>query len=295
MTHFILKSNKSDEIKMNPFWEQCYFNKWVAFLIIILVLLVTYFTIILLLLRVRGYMPTTIELLEELKGLPLEISTPDNSSAQNCRVPTKLCPSTRDKRKYEYFVLTNEMRVVVISDPEIKLSSVAMTIDTGSFNDPASNPGLAHLCEHMLFLGTAKYPDTDMYHKYIYSHGGKNNAFTLHEETTFYFTIQSPYLKQALDIFSQFFISPLVNEELLSREINAVHEEYHNFLHSDQRREDQLLKHVSNPQHPFHQFDTGNNDTLNKTDIREKILKVYAERYSSNTVSLVHRYGPYFF
>jgi secreted Zn-dependent insulinase-like peptidase len=29
----------------------------------------------------------------------------------------------------------------------------------GSFKDPLSAQGIAHYLEHMLFMGTAKYPD----------------------------------------------------------------------------------------------------------------------------------------
>lgn len=35
----------------------------------------------------------------------------------------------------------------------------------GSLSDPDQLPGLAHFCEHMLFLGTSKYPDEDEYSK----------------------------------------------------------------------------------------------------------------------------------
>ena len=38
---------------------------------------------------------------------------------------------------------------------------------TGSFKDPFEIPGLAHFCEHMLFMGTEKYPDEELYGKVI--------------------------------------------------------------------------------------------------------------------------------
>ena len=36
---------------------------------------------------------------------------------------------------------------------------------TGSYKDPVKLPGLAHFCEHMLFLGTEKYPEEEKYQK----------------------------------------------------------------------------------------------------------------------------------
>ena len=47
-----------------------------------------------------------------------------------------------------------------------------MYVASGSLNDPAGTDGLAHFCEHMLFLGTRKYPEENHYSKFIKMHGG---------------------------------------------------------------------------------------------------------------------------
>jgi nardilysin len=33
-----------------------------------------------------------------------------------------------------------------------------MSVNTGSKNDPIDLPGLAHFLEHMVFMGSSKYP-----------------------------------------------------------------------------------------------------------------------------------------
>ena len=38
-----------------------------------------------------------------------------------------------------------------------------MDVNVGQFSDPVDVPGLAHFCEHMLFLGTEKYPNENEY------------------------------------------------------------------------------------------------------------------------------------
>ena len=55
-----------------------------------------------------------------------------------------------------------------------------MDVKVGSWSDPEDTPGLAHFLEHMLFLGTEKYPAEDDYKKYLASHGGSSNAQTSH-------------------------------------------------------------------------------------------------------------------
>ena len=41
----------------------------------------------------------------------------------------------------------------------------------GHMCDPEELPGLAHFCEHMLFLGTEKYPVENDYKRFLSEHG----------------------------------------------------------------------------------------------------------------------------
>ena len=38
--------------------------------------------------------------------------------------------------------------------------------------------GLSHYLEHMLFMGSEKFPDENEYDSYLASHGGGSNAYT---------------------------------------------------------------------------------------------------------------------
>jgi len=38
-----------------------------------------------------------------------------------------------------------------------------MNVNTGTFNDPKETEGIAHFLEHMLFMGSKKYPGPDTY------------------------------------------------------------------------------------------------------------------------------------
>lgn len=69
----------------------------------------------------------------------------------------------------------------------------------GYMSDPDDLPGLAHFCEHMLFLGTEKYPNENDYTKFLSEHGGGSNASTTTERTTYYFDVTPEYFPGALD------------------------------------------------------------------------------------------------
>lgn len=66
-------------------------------------------------------------------------------------------------------------------------------------SEPKALPGLAHFCEHMLFLGTEKYPSENEYTKYISEFGGSYNATTGLDNTVFYFDVVPEHLPGALD------------------------------------------------------------------------------------------------
>ena len=71
----------------------------------------------------------------------------------------------------------------------------------GSLSDPLEISGLAHFCEHMLFLGTKKYPKENEYSQFLSEHAGSSNAFTSGEHTNYYFDISHEHLQGALDRF----------------------------------------------------------------------------------------------
>jgi hypothetical protein len=87
--------------------------------------------------------------------------------------------SPYDDRTYEYVQFDNGLQALLVSDPEAEIGAAALDVRVGSFYDPAEYAGLAHFLEHMLFLGTAKYPEQGEFSAYLSSHGGSSNAYTV--------------------------------------------------------------------------------------------------------------------
>jgi len=59
------------------------------------------------------------------------------------------------------------MKCLVISDPATTMCAASMNVGTGSTKDPDDCLGLAHFTEHMLFMGTEKYPEENHYSKVL--------------------------------------------------------------------------------------------------------------------------------
>ena len=210
--------------------------------------------------------------------------TPPVSNTGNCSIDSIVCPSTRDNRKYRVMTLNNSLRVLLISDPSTYYYAASMDVAAGSFNDPPDYEGLAHFCEHMLFIATEKYPKTNQYSSFLQQCYGSFNAYTTNQHTNYYFGVGTEF-PTALDMFAHFFIDPLFSKESVMDEMNAIDAEHQKNLHSDLWKLWQLLKNVSNPLHPFSQFSTGSLETLNKSDIRDQLLHYFNSRYSANAVS----------
>jgi insulysin len=82
--------------------------------------------------------------------------------------------------------------------------------------------GTAHFLEHMLFLGTKKYPNEYDYERYISDSNGSLNGYTSNDHSMYYFSSLDPkHFHGALDRFSRFFYEPLFNPSCVEREMNG--------------------------------------------------------------------------
>ncbi|PXX88757.1 peptidase M16 [Marinobacter vulgaris] len=214
-----------------------------------------------------------------------------SSAALASTTPVK---SPNDDNQYRYVQLDNQLRVLLISAPDSDKAAASMNVAVGSGDDPADREGLSHFLEHMLFLGTEKYPDPGEYQQFIKSHGGSHNAFTAFQDTNYFFDVQAAHLESALDRFAEQFSAPLFTPELVDRERRAVHSEFSAKQKEDGRRFYSVKKAVSNPYHAFHQFAVGNLTTLENTEerpLRPDLIEFWKQHYSSNLMTLAV-YGP---
>ena len=199
---------------------------------------------------------------------------------------TTIIKSPNDHREYRAVTLPNGLISVLVSDPSTDKSAAALAVYRGSYDDPEGRAGLAHFLEHMLFLGTTKYPDVDDYQNFITTHGGTFNAYTASDHTNFFFDIQTPFLEGGFDRFAQFFIAPTFDAAYVEREKNAVNSEYQLYLKDDDWRAGAVEKQVMSQTHPGARFSVGSLDTLSG-DVRTDLVEFYRTHYSADQMALV--------
>ncbi|KAJ9302927.1 hypothetical protein DTO271G3_301 [Paecilomyces variotii] len=247
------------------------------------------------------------------------------------RVTDQLEKPELDDRSYRVIRLGNKLEALLVHDPDTDKASAAANVNVGNFSDDGDMPGMAHAVEHLLFMGTKKYPKENAYNQYLAAHSGSSNAYTAATETNYFFEVAAtsessdghgsgqstpaevangnvngtsgsagssstdlvPPLYGALDRFAQFFVSPLFLESTLDRELRAVDSENKKNLQSDIWRLMQLNKSLSNKEHPYHHFSTGNLQTLKEEpqkrgiDVRKEFIDFHSKHYSANRMKLV--------
>jgi nardilysin len=152
----------------------------------------------------------------------------------------------------------------------LREAAAAMVVGVGSMYDPNDCQGMAHFLEHLLFMGSKKYPQENAYDSFMSKHGGSDNAFTELEHTVYHFEIPQEHLVGALDMFAQFFTAPLLLETSVERELNAIESEFQLVKNSDSCRVNQLMCHTSGndpKDHPFSKFAWGNIQSLKVSDL----------------------------
>ncbi|CAE8684690.1 unnamed protein product, partial [Polarella glacialis] len=200
-------------------------------------------------------------------------------------------PETHRHRSYEYLRLGNGLQVILASDPSCDKAAAALCVGVGRLHEPKGTPGLAHFCEHMLFLGTERFPDEAEYKRFLKGHGGKCNAATGDAYTCYAFDVAPDFLSGALDRFSQFFLAPLFAPSATEREINAVDSEHSMRITDDGRRSYAALLLDANVAHPLH-WGSGNAKTLRDeprargSDAHREVLEFYRQHYSSEDMTL---------
>ncbi|KAK9498642.1 hypothetical protein O3M35_003228 [Rhynocoris fuscipes] len=176
------------------------------------------------------------------------------------------------------------------SEANEKLAACSLTVGVGSFSDPINIQGLAHFLEHMLFMGSEKYPKENEFDAFIKKKGGSDNATTECEYTTFYFECQEKYLLTAMDIFSNFFIAPLLKKEAMTREREAVESEFQMALPSDNHRREQLISSMAHEDNPAKKFTWGNQVTLRDSvkddELHKAVWEFWRRHYSAHRMTL---------
>lgn len=193
--------------------------------------------------------------------------------------------SEHDLGKYQAIKLLNGMTVLLVSDTQAPNSLAALALPVGSLEDPNNQLGLAHYLEHMVLMGSQRFPEPGSFSEFLKKHGGSHNASTASYRTAFYFEIENDALAPAVERLADAIAEPLLDPTNADRERNAVNAELTMARSRDGMRMAQVNAETLNPAHPSSRFSGGNLNTLkDKPDgkLHDELLGFYHRYYSAN-------------
>ncbi|MBF6591935.1 MAG: insulinase family protein [Ktedonobacterales bacterium] len=126
---------------------------------------------------------------------------------------------------YERVTLPNGIRLLTERVMHVRSASVLCYFGVGSRYEHDAVAGIAHLIEHMLFKGSARYPTAQRISETIESVGGVLDAETGKESTIYSVKVVSRHFDLAMDLLADMLRRPRFERAELERERRVILEE----------------------------------------------------------------------
>ena len=121
----------------------------------------------------------------------------------------------------EILRLENGLEVVLMQNPAQPMVGIYTQVKVGSAWEDYRTSGMSHMLEHLLFNGTTKYTQEQLYDKADIA-GAYNNANTTRFYTNYMMVIPSEGLETGLDLQSQMLFHSLIPAEKFAKEQGIV-------------------------------------------------------------------------
>ncbi|MDZ4140574.1 MAG: pitrilysin family protein [Methylotenera sp.] len=122
------------------------------------------------------------------------------------------------------FKLDNGLKVVVQEDHRSPVVVSQVWYRAGSIDEVNGKTGVAHVLEHMMFKGTKKIP-TGQFSRLIAAAGGKENAFTSTDYTTYFQQLEKSQLPLSFKLEADRMANLNLTKGEFDKEIKVVMEE----------------------------------------------------------------------
>src|SRR5690349_292397 len=189
--------------------------------------------------------------------------------------------------------LANGLRVTLRHVPDLKRAAAVLRVAAGSHDAPLAWPGLAHFLEHLLFLGTERFPADQGLMAYVLGHAGQVNARTSERTTDYFFELAPQAFNNGLDRLSDMLAHPRMNPDEQQREREVLHAEFVAWSQNAAAQQQFSLFSGLGQAHPLRGFHAGNRDSLplQQPEFQQALQDFYQRFYQTGqmTLSLV---GP---
>jgi zinc protease len=122
------------------------------------------------------------------------------------------------------FKLDNGLKIVVQEDHRAPVVVSQIWYRAGALDEVNGKTGVAHVLEHMMFKGTKAVP-AGKFSRLIAAAGGKENAFTAQDQTTYFQQLEKSNLPLSMKLEADRMANLNLTDEEFAKEIKVVMEE----------------------------------------------------------------------
>ena len=172
-------------------------------------------------------------------------------------------------------VLPNGLTVLLREQKGSGIVAINTYVKAGYFHEPDHVAGMAHLFEHMFFKGSKAYPGPEAIAQAISAAGGRTNAGTIYDRTSYYAVLPKENMVKGIEIQADAIANPLFDPGELRKEAEVVIEESNRKLDNPGPVSFERMIATSFTQHRVRRWRIGSNEVLR--NIRREDLVAFFE------------------
>jgi zinc protease len=182
-------------------------------------------------------------------------------------------------------VLSNSVRVIVQEHRASDVVALQLWIRAGARDETATELGLAHYLEHMLFKGTTSRPGGFM-DREVESAGGRMNAGTSYDYTYYHMVVPVSQTLAGIDLLADISVNASLDAAVLDAEKRVVLEEMRLSEDNPRRFLARRLQETVFEGHPYGRPVIGTPDIV-RSLTRDTLLGFYRRLYRPESFTLV--------
>lgn len=184
--------------------------------------------------------------------------------------------------------LANGLQVSLRHAPHLKRCAAALRVAAGSHDVPPAWPGLAHFLEHLLFLGTERFPAEQGLMAYVRAQGGQLNASTGERNTEFFFELPTNAFAGGLERLCDMLAQPRLGLAEQRREREVLHAEFLAWSRDANAQRQFALCDGLSATHPLRAFHAGNRYSLNLANpaFQQGLWQFHRDFYQAGQMTL---------
>lgn len=180
--------------------------------------------------------------------------------------------------------LSNGIRVVIESVPNVRSAALGIYVETGSAYETIEQNGISHILEHMMFKGTTNRSARDIARETALL-GDDMNAYTAKEMTCYYARVLDEHLSVMAELMGDMLTNSLLSEDDLEREKGVILDEIDMYEDSPEDLVQEQLQKLVWEEHPLGFIISGTEENVRRIS-RQELVEFWRAHYTAQRMLL---------